>query len=59
MEVMEEEAKKKTRRTITYQYEMQKDLFANGFVAVNVADVFHLWFARNVSVWRWRHGQHP
>lgn len=36
----------------TYQYEMKEDLFANGLVSVNIANVFHLRFARYVPVWR-------
>jgi len=42
-----------------YQDEVQEDLFADGFVTVDIGNVFDLWFASHMAVRRRRHRQHP
>lgn len=42
-----------------YQYEMEKDFFANWLVSMDVANVFDLWYSEYVTVGSRRYGQHP
>ena len=42
-----------------YQNEMKEDLFADWFIAVNVADVFDFRFADHVLCGSRRYGQYP
>ena len=55
--------KKKKKRIdwgiATHQDEVEEDLFADGFVAVNVADVLDLGLAGDVPIRRRRDGQNP